>query len=318
MLTRLWFGFVSGLFLLALCASTGAAEPAASDATPILWKGVEVVTNDFGSIERIRQATAVTQNAVLSISDRKLKTACDAVRGRFPGSKVDCSHVIEPAADGRSQGWYIVEVDIPEREPLRCLAGARLDPRLATLSQQWLESVRRLAPQVTASGEHVNEHDHLDYDNPELSALAARIHRATRDRTVELEAVLVSCNARERTHSFHLINFAGDPQKFISMAAARSNDEDSGAAKAAMQFLSTFAQFIEPSAVPHVASEVCKSVLEGGFTARQQSLSLLIRLRNQSVLSLQQLGSDCQRQIRDIARTSLALPARELVNESTR
>src|SRR5262245_15091757 len=111
---------LAGIVLSVLVLPASAAEPGSVD-LPVLWKGVEVVTNDFASIPRIREATPIAPGAQLSLSDPKLRVACDAVRGKFPASRIVCTNVVEPVKGGPSQAWYIVEVDIPERPPLRCL-----------------------------------------------------------------------------------------------------------------------------------------------------------------------------------------------------
>lgn len=310
---------VVGIALSALVLPASAAEPGSPNGanTPVLWRGVEVVTNDFASVPRIREATPIAPGALLPMSDPKLRIACDAVRGRFPSSRIECTNVVEPAKSGPPQAWYIVEVDIAERPPLRCLPGARLDPALGALAREWLATIGRATAAGDAVPEHLNDRDYLDYERADLSALAARLHGATRGRAVELEAASVSCNPQDRAASFHLMGFSGDAQAFITMAATHINDEVEGVANAATRFLALFAEFIEPRTLPHVAAEACKSVLSGNFAARQKSLNLLGELRETGTLPFEQLASDCQGQIRNIARTSLALPAKDFVSGRT-
>jgi hypothetical protein len=303
---------LAGIVLSALGLPASAAAPGTAD-TPVLWKGVEVVTNDFAAIPRIREATPIAPGMLLPLSDPKLRIACDAVRGKFPSSRIACSNVVEPVKGGQSQAWYIVEVDIAERTPLRCLPGARLDPALGALAREWRDMVGR-SDAGANGGERLNDRDYLDYERADLSVLAARLHGATRGRAVELEAASVSCNPQDRAASFDLMSFSGEPVAFITMAATHINDEVDGVASAATRFLVLFADFIEPRTIPHVASEACKGILSGNFAARQKSLALLNGLREKGMLPFEQLASDCQGQIRNIARTSLALSARQLVS----
>ena len=306
----------SGLVCVFAATIACAAQQADLTNTPVLWKGVEVVTNDFDSIDRIRGATPLAANSVLTPSDPKLRIACDAVRNRFPASRVECSHALEAAKSDRPEGWFVVEVDIAPRTALRCLPGARLDPRLVALSQQWLTAVERIAP--TVASQRVNTRNYLDYENAELNVIAARLYAVTKDRTLEVEAGAVSCSPLERMHSLYLMNFTGDPQRFVTMASVHVNDDHGGAADAAAQFLATFPEFIEAQDVPHVANEACKGVLDGGFAARRRSILLLTELQESGAVPFPQLSAECQQQLRNIARTSVALPAKRLVGEATR
>jgi hypothetical protein len=300
----------SGVVCTVAATMAYAAQQGDLSNTPVLWKGVEVVTNDFDSIERIRGATPLPANSVLVPSDAKLRIACDAVRNRVPSSKVECSHALEPSKSGRVEGWFVVEVDIPQRA-VRCLQGARLDPRLVALSQQWLQAVERTTP--TDASQRVNARNYLDYEDTELSVMAARLYAVTKDRTLEVEAGAVSCSPLERMHSLYLMNFTGDPQRFVTMASVHLNDDHGGAADAAAQFLATFPEFIEAQDVPHVANEACKGVLNGNFAARRRAIRLLTELQDAGAVPFPQLPAECQHQLRNIARTSLALPAKQLV-----
>ena len=302
-----------GAVIVATASVAYAAEPGdVNDA--VSWKGVEVVTNDFDSVERIRSSTPLAAGTVLPLADPKLRIVCDAVRNRNASSRIECSHDLEISQGGRPEAWFVVEVDVPQRAPLRCLPGARLDPRLVALSQQWLQALGRSA----SPAQLVNDRNYLDYEDAKLRGFAATLHTATRDRAVEVEAGAVSCNPLERMHSLHLMNFTGDPQRFVTMAAVHVNDDHGGAANAAVGFLATFAEFIEAQDVPHVAGEACKGVLNGNFVARRTSLRLLTALQGSGAVSFAQLPPECQQQLRNIARTSLALPAKELVSGSGR
>ena len=315
----------AGCVAVLLCSfSTHAAQegPPELVKTPILWKGVEVVTNDFDSVERIRQVAALATETLLLISDPKLKAVCDAVRKEAPASRVECSPVIGATPGGPPHGWYVIEMDLKERRPLACVSVSTLGADLQNLVDEWQQALVKQMLEGVAPVERVNDQKYLDYANADLSALAARLHMATKDRARELASAAMSCEPKERTTSFYLVNFVGDPERFIPAAGYRINDQDSGAANAATRFLIVFADFVSPRGVQTLAKEACQSVLEGGFTARNKSLSLLNAWRKKGALSFSQLGAECQQQVRDIARTSIAeqiaVPARELAGLDAR
>lgn len=83
--------------------------------TPILWNGVEVVTNNFDMVERIRSIAAFPEHATLLMSDPKLKAACAAVRAAEPESSVVCSPLLGGGSPAVPHAWYVIEVDIPKR-----------------------------------------------------------------------------------------------------------------------------------------------------------------------------------------------------------
>jgi hypothetical protein len=122
--------------------------------------------------------------------------------------------------------------------------------------------------------------------------------------------------------AFDLTRFAGEPQRFIPLAGEHLNDWHLGVAQAANRFLVTFADFVSAAAMPALAEEACKALREGGFFVRGNSMQLLNSWRRSKHLSFGQLPPDCQRQVRDIARTSIAtqigLPARELIDQASR
>jgi hypothetical protein len=301
---------------VAYAAQDGRAE---LSETPILWNGVEVITNDFDSVDRIREVAALRPGTVLRMSDPNLQAVCDAVRRELPASRIACSPVASATAGGRPKAWYLIEVDIKEHEALSCTSDVGLSEDLSSLNQAWLEAVTQTMFQGVVAPERVNDRKYLDYDNAELSSLAGKLHATTKGRAGELESAARSCDPRQRAASFYLMSFAGDPQRFIQLAGSRINDPDGEAANAATRFLAVFADFVSARDVPGLAAEACRSVQEGGFTARNKSLMLLNAWRKEGRVHLKQLAPACQQQIRNIARTSLAeqvaLPARELASD---
>ena len=299
-----------------LCAS---ATHAAND-TPISWNGVEVITNDFSSVDRIRKVGALAPGTVLDISDPRLQTVCEAVRKELSSSKVACTSVIGGRAtpDGPPTAWYVVEVDIEEREPRPCKHGYELPEDLMGLYGSWQRAFTDAIFAGEPIRERVNDRKYLDYDHAELSSFADRLHVATEGRESELEeAAGFECEPTTRMSSFYLMNFVGDPQRFVQLAGSHIDDPHAGVANAATRFLMTFADFVAPAEIPKLATQACRSLQEGGFSARNKSLMLLNAWRKSKALSFEQLAAECQQQVRNIARTSIAeqiaLPARELL-----
>lgn len=307
--------------MLCACAAHAAEEgPAKSRDTLIRWNAVEVITNDFDSVGRIREVAGLPPGTILDVTDLKLKAVCDAVRKELASSKVVCTNVIGPRTtpEGPPTAWYIVEVNIADREQPMCpLGDGSLPEDLVRLYESWMGTLTDAIFTGVPVRERVNDKKYLDYDHAELSSLATRLHIATDGRERELEAAASSCDPSLRSTSFYLMNFVGAPQRFVRLAGSHINDPHLGVANAATRFLITFAEFVPKAERPGLATQACRSLQESGFLARNKSLMLLNAWRKSKALSFDQLAPDCQRQVRDIARTSLAeqiaLPARELL-----
>jgi hypothetical protein len=192
-----------------------------------------------------------------------------------------------------------------------------LSDDLVRLHDAWQAALGESILKGTAGAERVSERKYLDYEHVALSSMAAKLHAATEGRAAELEAAASSCDARQRAMSFYLMSFVGEPRRFVRLAGAHINDPDVGAANAATRFLAVFASFVSAADIAGLAAHACRSLQEGGFAARNKSLMLLNAWGGRQALSFAQLGAECQKQVRDIARTSvteqIGLPARELV-----
>lgn len=284
--------------------------------TPIRWKGVEVVSNDFASIEEIRSAAGFPEGSVMLMSDPRLKSTCAAVRAAFPSMTVTCSPLLGEGATNTPHAWYVIEVDIPKRRPVLCVDDTpALDEELKSQFEMWQTAMSQALLTGAPMREFVNDMHYLDYESQALSNLAKQIYMVVRDRATEIEAAATSCEPRERERAFSLMNFVGDPRRFIGLAVSHVLDEDAAASNAATRFLATFTDSIDAAMAPRLADVACSS-LEGGLTARNKSLALLNKLKNRRTLEFGQLAAACQAQIRNIARTSraelVAGPAREL------
>jgi hypothetical protein len=291
--------------------------------TLMSWDGVEVVTNDFDSVNRIRKAAQLPPGTLLDFVDPQFPAICERIRKELASSNVNCSNLIGPklTPEGPNTAVYIVEVNIADREPRRCPTGDSL-PEAVRWAYESGQGTRGDVLDGSVVREFVNDKNYLDYDDPGLSDHAAGLHAATQHYETELVAAVASCDPSLRGFSLDLLRFFGDPQRFVRLAGAHINDWHLAPAQAANRFLVTFADFIPPAEMPGLASEACKGLQEGGFFVRSNSVTLLNAWRKRKLLSFDQLAPDCQRQVRDIARTSIAdqiaVPARELSNQPAR
>jgi len=292
------------------------------DSAPLRWTAIEVVTNDFNSVEKLRGLTGIKPGALLGINDPRLKEACDAIRRQLSAKVVECAPVIGGKVTGYVEAEYIIEISARQpalRPPPHCVPIA-LAPDLAALSDEWGRVLTKTMADGDADKERVNADQYLDYDSPLRHELTARIHGIVGARAGELEQVSASCTARSRAEAISLMSFTGSPARAIRLATARMSDPDPGVRNAATGLLGTFSDFIPSAAVAGIAKSACATMISGGFNDRSKSLILLNRLRHRRLVTYHGLDAGCQDQIRAIARTSGAVqtgvPARELVESA--
>ncbi len=294
------------------------------ESAPLRWTGIEIVTNDFDSVQRLREATGLAPGTLLFIKDSRLQQACDAVRRELPGASVHCSPVIGAKVDGYAEGLYIVEINVGERPPLTSPAcsARKLAPDLAALEDQWMETMLGTMVGGDSNTEHVNGERFLDYDSKVRHQLAERIHALVAPRLRELELASDSCTPESRSDAVYLMNFTGTPERAIRAASMRMNDPDEGVRNAATRLLFSFSSFITKGEVANVVKNACAATLSGGFMDRNKSLLVLDRLLHRGLISFRTLDVRCQQQIRGIARTSTAgqtgEPARRLVESAVK
>ncbi len=293
------------------------------DSAPLRWTGVEVVTNDFDSVQRLRNATGLKPGTILFRNDPRLRRACKAVRREEPGAAVSCSLVFSGKINGYIPAVFIVEINVAKRTPLvppEC-SSASLAPDLMALTSEWMSAEFTNMGAGKDTTEHVNAGRFLDYGSPPLHRLAERVHSVVAPRMSELERASVSCAPASRVDAIYLMNFTGDPAHAIHSAILRMRDPDPGVRNAAMRFLWTFDEFITPVEVAGISKQVCEELISGGATDRNKSLLLLNGLHQRKLVRLSSLSASCQREIRGIARTSIAGPtgdtARKLVQSGT-
>ena len=312
---------VSALLVLSATLGAAAADSAArgDDLTLMSWDGVEVITNDFDIIGRVREAARLPPRTLLDFTDPAFQTVCKRVQEELASSKVVCTNLIGArlTPEGPHTAVYIVELDLADRQPRVCPTGDSL-PEALIWAYQSVPGEHAGFRNGTVVREFVNDKNYLDYDDAELSAYAARLHAATQHYKDELAAAADSCEPSLRMSAFDLLRFAGEPQRFTGLAGAHINDWHLGVAQAANRFLVTFAESVPAAQMPALANAACKGLREGGFFVRSNSLMLLNSWRKRKQLAFSQVAPECQRQVREIARTSIAtqiaVPARELVN----
>ncbi len=246
------------------------------ESAPLRWTGIEIVTNDFDSVQRLREATGLAPGTLLFIKDSRLQQACDAVRRELPGASVHCSPVIGAKVDGYAEGLYIVEINVGERPPLTSPAcsARKLAPDLAALEDQWMETMLGTMVGGDSNTEHVNGERFLDYDSKVRHQLAERIHALVAPRLRELELASDSCTPESRSDAVYLMNFTGTPERAIRAASMRMNDPDEGVRNAATRLLFSFSSFITKGEVANVVKNACAAtLLSGGFIGFLQSVA---------------------------------------------
>jgi hypothetical protein len=118
--------------------------------------------------------------------------------------------------------------------------------------------------------------------------------------------------------AFDLLRFTGEPQRFTGLAGAHINDWHLGVAQAANRFLVTFAEFVPAAQMPALANRSVQGSARGRLLRPQQFVDASEFMAEEKAAAFSQVAPECQRQVREIARTSIAtqiaVPARELVN----
>jgi hypothetical protein len=290
---------------------------------PVRWSTIEIITNDFDSVERLREATGIEPGALLAIGDSRVQQACDSIRRELPAKVVQCTQLFGDKVDGYVDAEYIVEISDPtplSRYPRHC-SSMVLAPDLAALRDEWGRMMSATIAGPNGPPERVNAEQFLDYNTPARHELAARIHAIVRTRIGELKKASTSCTASSRANALYLMNFVGSPVRAIRSGSAHMDDPDPDVRNAATRLLGVFDGFISKSEVAATVKSAC-AMISGGFTDRNKSLVLLDRMRLRGLVTFRGLDAKCQEQIRNVARTSNAIQtgraAQDLVRASSR
>jgi hypothetical protein len=311
------------LLLLTGTFRVAAQQPRPADSEPVRWLTIEIVTNDFDSIQPLRAAIGIRPGAILTLGDPRVRQACDAVRRKLPTKIVRCTTLTPSKIDGYVEAEYVVEVSdqgsgAPPAPP-HCIS-KELAPDLAALRIEWGRSLCE-NPGWGAT-ERVNANHYLDYESPTLHPLAMRIHAAVSVRVADLEKAAAGCVADSRAFAVYLMNFTGFPRRAIRAASLRMLDPDPDVRNAAMRLLGVFNESISTNEAPGILTNACAALISGGFTDRNKSLVLLDRMRLRRLVTFGSLNRRCRAQVRNIARTSTApqtgLAAQDLVGSTHR
>jgi hypothetical protein len=290
--------------------------PQSGDFAPKRWSTIEIVTNDFDSVDRLRKATGIPLGALLPVNDPRIQQACDSIRREVSGKVVHCRQFVGDEVDAE----YLVEIDdqAPSAAQPHC-SPAQLPPDLAALVDEWARIKSTSKPTGDAPPERVNAEQYLDYNTPERHQLAQRIHSIVRVRTRELEKASNSCTAKSRADAIGFMNYTGSPSRAIKIASAHMDDPDLLVRDVAVRLLGVFNRFIPKNEVAGIVTGAC-ALTFGGFADRNKSIILLDRMRLGGLVSFGTLAAKCQGQIRAIARTSNAIqtgrPAQRLVGSA--
>jgi hypothetical protein len=103
--------------MLGAVAANSAAH--GDELTLMSWDGVEVVTNDFDMIGRVREAARLPPRTLLDFTDPAFQNVCKRVQKELASSKVVCTNLIGArlTPDGPYTAVYIVELDLADRQP---------------------------------------------------------------------------------------------------------------------------------------------------------------------------------------------------------
>ena len=306
------------LILIGSTAAFADAPQQTAQLAPKRWSTIEIVTNDFDSVDPLRKATGIPLGALLSVNDPRVQHACDRVRRQVPGKVVHCRQFVGPEVDAE----YLVEIedgtpaDLP---PAHCLP-TQLATDLTSLVAEWGKIPDTSTPTDDGPPERINADRYLDYNTPERHRQAQRIHSVVRTRIGELEKDSNSCSAQSRADAIGLMNYTGSPQRAIKIASAHMGDPDLLVRDVAVRLLGMFNRFISGSEVKAIVRGACPMTF-GGFADRNKSIILLNRMQRAGLIRFKALGSKCQAQIRAIARTSNAVqtgkPAQHLIEPAT-
>jgi hypothetical protein len=297
------------------------AAPRPPDSEPLRWNTIEIVTNDFDSVERLRATTRIGLGALLALGDARIRQACESIRMEVPAKVVRCMQLFGGKTDGYIEAEYIVEIENEgpaPSAPLHCSPN-QLAPDLSALREEWGRIQSTSKPTDDGPPERVNTEQYLDYNTPELHQQAQRVHSIVRTRVRELEQATNSCGAQSRADAIGFMNYTGVPSRAIQSASAHMDDPDLVVRDVAVRLLGVFNRFISKSEIPGIVKGAC-SLTFGGFADRNKSIILLNRMRRGGLISFGTLSAKCQEQIRAIARTSNAIqtgrPAQYLVESA--
>lgn len=293
------------------------SAPQFSDLAPKRWSTIEIVTSDFDSVDRLREATGIPLGALLPINDPRVQQACDSIRREVPGKVVQCRQFVGDQVDAE----YLVEIDdqAPSAAAPPHCSPAQLAPDLVALMGEWAQIKSTSKPTDDGPPERVNAEQYLDYNTPERHQQAQRTHSIVRVRIRDLEEASNSCTARSRADAIGFMNYTGSPSRAIKFASAHMVDPDLLVRDVAVRLLGVFNRFISKNEVAGIVNGAC-ALTFGGFADRNKSLILLNRMRLGGLVSFETLDAKCQAQIRAIARTSNAIqtgrPAQRLVESA--
>jgi len=130
------------------------------DLAPERWSTIEIVTNDFDSVDRLRKATGIPLGALLPINDLRVQQACDSIRREVPGKVVHCRQFVGDDVDAE----YLVEIDeqVPAgAAPPHC-SPTHLAADLVSLNDELGQIKSTSKPTDDGPPERVNAERYLD------------------------------------------------------------------------------------------------------------------------------------------------------------
>lgn len=302
-----------------LCANTN-AELLQND--PVLrWTGVEVVTNDFLSVDKIRELTKISPGMNAAMSDPVLPRACQSVRERYPLQKINCQAI---SMEGGT-ALYVVEVqpknDDRYTQTISCNKNNVLSKRLKALNAQTFELLENYlkAPNSIAVKDIINKHNALDSDEPNLSAQFNKNFKELQGHIDSLKKGATSCDSEDRATALQLFNYSGQPALATKIAITLMLDPSSHVRNNATRLLSVFAKFISPKKQMQLINNSCKLINNPSFTDQNKGLALIAALSKEDNWNKAYFPNDCLSTIKEIRRISISEQlggyAKEILNQ---
>jgi hypothetical protein len=259
-----------------------------------IWLNIEVVTNDFNTINRIIQLTDLKIGSEIALSDPRLKQACKNIRENFTNNSVNCRAIIQ----GNREAIYVVEIDKAGRENHRlenCSEQYKLRDDLLELAQNRNAlSIQKLtSPDSPVAGEFVNANHYLDSTDSDQHRMAIDIHEKIRGEFEAIKTATLSCDSEMRVSAIELLNLIGSPHQAIELATRSINDPEVDVRNSAIRLLGVFSGYIQETATKNVVTAVCEVLKNPTFFDRNKSLALISVLAKAKRIRYEEIPSAC-------------------------
>lgn len=294
------------LLFFTLCHAKAADN--GSDDIPLKWLDIEVVTNQFEKISDIKKASRLRPGFTAAMSAPVLRDACARIRNAHPDASVNCHAILMEAATA----LYVVEFsgaqDIQRSKQAACRDHRLLSHELITMLENWQSTTKELlmSPGGAAISEYINDDRYLDYHDPELHRQALAIHVAIKQDISKAGDQAPSCMPTDRENLIYALNFLGDPEQALTIAASYLEDEDASVRNAAFRLQASFAKYVSPSSGGQLLRAACKNLRHELFTDRNKSLALIDGILSNNTVKSDIINQQCREMIQKSAEYNVS------------